>query len=197
MDYGLNYGYYQPNMFYPMADFTGVQNYMNYFPQYPQYPSIFVPQTTAQVASQQQVAQQQTKAEVKEEPKEKKEVFVMGKDGSFKNMKYIETTPEKIAEYKKAYKKDSNTKMALALGTFFAALGIAAFVGPKAFKAMKLKDGSVLKELFASGDKLSDPLMSGLLLGGIPGAFIGDRIESSIGKNLDKKIFGEKAELQA
>ena len=197
MDYGfMNYGYYQPNLFYPTMDFSNMQNYMGYYPQYTQYPSIFTPQTTAQVASQQQVAQQQTKAEVKEEPKEKKEVFVMGKDGSFKNMKYIETTPEKIAEYKKAYKKESNTKMALAFGTFFASMALAAYVGPKAFKAMKLKDGNILNDLFVKGDKLENAMMNGLL-DGIPGAFVGDRIENSIGKGLDKKIFGEEAIKQA
>ena len=190
MDYGLNYGYYQPHMFFPMMDFSGMQNYMSY---YPQYSSVFTPQTTAQVASQQQVAQQQAKVEVKEEPKEKKDIFVMGKDGSFKNVKYVETTPEKMEEYKKAYKKDSNTKTSLAIGSFLASMALAGYVGPKAFKAMKLKDGNIFKFLFASADKTENVLLSGLLLGGIPGAFIADRIDGSIGKGLDKKIFGEDA----
>ena len=121
----------------------------------------------------------------------------MRKDGSFKNMKYIETTPEKIEEYKKAYKKESNTKRSLAIGTFFASMALAAYIGPKAFKAMKLKDDNFLNFLFVKGDKLENALMNGLFVGGVPGAFVADRIDNSIGKGLDKKIFGEEAIKQA
>lgn len=189
MDYGLNYGYYQPNFFYPTMDFNNMQNYMGY---YPQYPSIFTPQTsTAQVVSQQQVAQQQTTPKTKEEPKENKVAFTLDNTGLV-NKNVIETTPEKLEEYIKAYNKDCTTKTTWGAILGLSIVALTTIFGAKAFKAMGLKDGNFFKEVFASGKKIDDYIMNGLL-GIVPGALTFTIINDKGGQGIAKEYFGKDA----
>ena len=101
--------------------------------------------------------------------------------------KVYEGSPEKIAEYKKEYKKKENNREIAKWATLIGVTALGVLAGPKIAKALKLKPGTWFGDM-ASNDKVTRYIASGTngLVVGAVGA-LGIELSDGWKKDLKEK----------
>ncbi len=133
-------------------------------------------------------------APVKAEPKD---YVSISKDGTLYNSEIYTGASDKIAEYKKEYKRKNRNSLIGALATVIGSIALGLVAGPKIAKALKLKPDTLLGAM-ASDDKKVRYTLSGFM-GALPGvvgaAIVSDGVFWK--KDLKEKYQFEKVNVAA
>lgn len=117
-------------------------------------------QTAAAQTGQTSAQTEQLKAKTETAKAEPKEYVSILKDGTLTKSNIYEGSPEKIAEYKKEYKKKENNREIAKWATLIGVTALGVLAGPKIAKALKLKPGTWFGDM-ASNDKVTRYIASG------------------------------------